>query len=675
MEPIMTITPSSIPRRRPTAPATLTRRRLLCGVSLALLATTNTAVGQNDAPDDHDPSSPPIRVYILMGQSNMVGFGRIGPAEAEGTLEYLVKTKGERQDLIDDSGDWRVREDVWCVQVTAGNRRGWLEPGFGARANLIGPELGFGITVGDRHHEPVLLIKASQGNRSLGWDILPPGSERFEHGGRIYAGYKDNPSSWTEDDPGKPVDWYAGKQYDDFVTDIRKVLDNLSDHTPASDDHPWEIAGFVWWQGHKDQNSAHASRYEANLVRLIASLRQEFDAPKAPFVLATIAFDGWKLAGAGQAVADAQLAVDGESGRHPKHQGNVKTVEVRDHWRDPAVSPTRQGHHYNHNAETYLLVGEALGQAMLDLEPPPKKDTRTFIPVVDEPTYHLLEGYDPKWRDQIRDGVEMARSFWGSYGPAHVFVVGAEDGETIPEASREAFLEDYCRWRTRGTGRTTAECRPHATERFIDIAERGESEAYLSWVEEFEQPEAELVFINVHQWYYDEDEIPDPVLRGIHEYTHVFQKGFATMPTWMMEGGAVFSEGWLPWIAGRCDDDFMATRMDRLMDRALTIDDPDLSIADMEDIDTAPANVRKYYRELAYDSGAWAVAFLIHQSPSQSVKTFRDEFFPLITKLGWESAVARYLGIDDKADFYRGFDAFMAAPRKTQMDLLREIQP
>ncbi len=119
----------------------------------------------------------------------------------------------------------------------------------------------------------------------------------------------------------------------------------------------------------------------------------------------------------------------------------------------------------------------------------------------------------------------------------------------------------------------------------------------------------------------------------------------------------------------------MATRMDRLMDRAMTVDDPDLSIADMEDIDTAPANVRKYYRELAYDSGAWAVAFLIHQSPSQSVKTFRDEFFPLITQLGWESAVARYLGIDDQADFYRGFDAFMAAPRKTQMDLLREIQP
>ncbi len=410
-------------------------------------------------------------------------------------------------------------------------------------------------------------------------------------------------------------------------------------------------------------------------MRLIESLRREFEAPDAPFVLATIAFEGWKLDGPGRTVADAQLAVDGESGRHPTHRGNVKTVEARDHWRDPSVSPTRRGHHYNQNAETYLLVGEALGEAMIALEPPPAKDTRTFIPVPDEPTYHVLEGYDPKWRRQIRDGVELARSFWGSYGPAHVFVVGSEDGETIPEASREAFLEDYCRWRTRGTGRTTAECRPHATERFIDVAERGDSEAYLSWVEEFEQPEAELVFINVHQWYHDEDEIPDPVLRGIHEYTHVFQKGFATMPTWMMEGAAVFSEGWIPWVAGKCDHDFMATRMDHLMDRALTVDDPDLTIADMEDIDTAPATVRKHYRELAYDAGAWAVVLLIHQSPTASVTAFRDEFHPMVTEFGWEEALVRYLDIEDKAVFYRAFDSFLRAPRKTQMTVLRELQP
>ena len=111
------------------------------------------------------------------------------------------------------------------------------------------------------------------------------------------------------------------------------------------------------------------------------------------------------------------------------------------------------------------------------------------------------------------------------------------------------------------------------------------------------------------------------------------------------------------------------------MDRARSVEDPDLTIADMEDIDTASAKVRKHYRELAYDTGAWAVAFLIHQSPSGSVAAYRDEFHPMITELGWEAALARYLDIEDKAVFYRAFESFLKAPRKTQMKVLRDIQP
>ncbi len=135
----------------------------------------------------------------------------------------------------------------------------------------------------------------------------------------------------------------------------------------GSKNQGYQVAGFVWWQGHKDQNPAHASVYEKNLVRLIKALREEFKAPDAPFVLATIAFEGWKLSGPGLQVANAQLAVSGEKGKYPEFKGNVKTVEARDFWRDASVSPSKQGYHYNHNAETYMLVGEALGRAMVEL--------------------------------------------------------------------------------------------------------------------------------------------------------------------------------------------------------------------------------------------------------------------------------------------------------------------
>ena len=240
--------------------------------------------------------------------------------------------------------------------------------GCGANAGAIGPELQFGHVVGDFHAEPVLLIKAAQGNRSLGWDFLPPGSERFTYEGRTYAGYGDRIPSWTEQDPGHEVDWYGGKQYDDSVRAVRDLLQQFGERFPQYAERGYELAGFVWWQGHKDGNPAHASRYEQNLVRFIRSLRAEFGVPEAPFVLATIGFHGWEMAGAQATVAAAQLAVSGETGCYPEFAGNVRTVETRGYWREAAVSPRNQDFHYNGNAETYLLVGEALGRAMVELQ-------------------------------------------------------------------------------------------------------------------------------------------------------------------------------------------------------------------------------------------------------------------------------------------------------------------
>ena len=66
-------------------------------------------------------------------------------------------------------------------------------------------------------------------------------------------------------------------------------------------------------------------------------------------------------------VANAQLAVSGETGKYPEFQGNVKTIETRDFWRAVEVSPRNQGFHYNQNAETYMLVGEAMGEGILEL--------------------------------------------------------------------------------------------------------------------------------------------------------------------------------------------------------------------------------------------------------------------------------------------------------------------
>jgi hypothetical protein len=287
------------------------------------------------------------------------------------------------------------------------------------------------------------------------------------------------------------------------------------------------------------------------------------------------------------------------------------------------------------------------------------------------PVYHLLEGYDPIWLDRVRDGIETARSYWGSYGPTHVWILGSHNGAAIDPAAKQAFVEDYCGSRTFPKGMRSEDCASYVESRFLDVAERDESEAYLSYLQETTPPRADLVFINVHKWFFKKDRVPDPTLRGIHEYTHVFQSSFGPTPTWMMEGGAVFAEAWLPAQHGWRD---LHGVMERCMESACRVADPAMSIADMEHVDSAPGKTIKYYRELAYDRGAWAVAFMIHESPTRRVSALRDEFYPSVTELGWEVALSRFVGVQDKRQFYAAFESFMGLSMEEQLTMLDRLK-
>ena len=52
---------------------------------------------------------------------------------------------------------------------------------------------------------------------------------------------------------------------------------------------------------------------------------------------------------------------------HPEFQGNVAFVGTRTFWRPQEQSLSGQAYHWNTNAETYYLIGNAMGKAMLRL--------------------------------------------------------------------------------------------------------------------------------------------------------------------------------------------------------------------------------------------------------------------------------------------------------------------
>lgn len=343
-------------------------------LGLSVLATTS--IFAQDLPDpDGKPAdiSKPVKVFIVMGQSNTLEMGAVG-GDKDGALEKAVKGENLYGFLTDAEGKWTVRQDVRNVSVMQkGNnmnvyRNDWLT----ISGNKIGIEIGIGHQLGNAVEEPVMVLKSSIGNRGLGWDLLPPGSESYEFTGMdnktkkettwVYAGYKQSPNRWEKGTEPVPIGWYAGKQYDDDTANAKKVLAEIGTYYPGAT--KYEIAGFIWWQGDKDRyDVAYASRYEKNLVNLIKALRKDFNAPDAPFVCATLgqtAKDSKE--GNDGLIFDAQMAVDGESGKYPEFKGNVATVYAH-----PLSMGGASNGHYNGNAKTYMNVGLGLGEAMAKL--------------------------------------------------------------------------------------------------------------------------------------------------------------------------------------------------------------------------------------------------------------------------------------------------------------------
>lgn len=335
------------------------------GLSGACVAQNAKVEPKQDIPrPDGKPAdmTKPVQVFILMGQSNMVGLGKITGGDP--SLEHAVKEKKKYPYLVDDAGNWTERKDVRNVRVMVGKGGGmqlfnneWMS----VKGKTIGPEIGIGHVVGNAVDAPVMLLKSCIGNRALGWDLLPPGSERFEYEGKVYAGYKDSPDSWVKGTEPKAIAWYAGKQYDDDTANAKKVLAELDKYYPGA--KGYEIAGFFFWQGERDCGSAAlSSRYEQNLVRFIKQLRKDFNAPNAKFVLATLGEASKGIGGNTGTVLDAHLAVDGNNGKHSEFKGNVATV-----YTNPMAQGGSGNGHYGGKAEVYMDVGEAMGRAMVNL--------------------------------------------------------------------------------------------------------------------------------------------------------------------------------------------------------------------------------------------------------------------------------------------------------------------
>ncbi|MFN3168897.1 MAG: sialate O-acetylesterase [Phycisphaeraceae bacterium] len=301
-----------------------------------------------------------VKVFLLAGQSNMQGHARAetgngGAAGAIGSLRYLVnEDPANYGHLGDGAGSWNTRDDVYVWSRDGGTpnpnsdqfRQGNLTVGFGAgyNAEKFGPELGFGNVVGDAFDEPVVLVKTSWGGASLADDFRPP-SAVDKRGGAV------------------------GEYYNRMLSTYQAALTDIQAMHPGKD---IDLVGFGWHQGWNDRVSqSRNDEYEANMADFINDVRDALSEPDLPFVIATTGMSGWsETHPRALSLMQAQLNI-GDPDKHPEFAGTVATVETRGMYRDAGVSPVNQAFHWHHNGETTYLIGQGMGEAMVELVPEP----------------------------------------------------------------------------------------------------------------------------------------------------------------------------------------------------------------------------------------------------------------------------------------------------------------
>jgi hypothetical protein len=371
-----------------------------------------TLVLSNDTPAPFVVGNGKLKIFILAGQSNMEGYGKVdrggdpdrtkivcplktdgtrnGPANilgGMGSLRAMVNNETAKYSYLVDASKtitYAVKEDIpGCVKgdtkiysswvtrsdvrvsywdekspgETVERRNGQLSVGFGvgndmsAGEGYIGPEFGFGHAMGNALTDKVLLIKTSWGGKSLAVDFRPPSSVGLGVGSPTIVATPDQ----------------TGFYYTEMVNKVRLVLSDVKKYYPDYDGKGYEVVGFGWHQGWNDRvTTSYVGQYEVNMANLIRDLRKDLNLPNLLVVIGNTGMAGAGSDSNSLNLINAQANV-ADPAKYPKFAGTVSTVDTRP-FHYPLTSPELGFiYHWNYNGESYFRVGDSMGAAMLKL--------------------------------------------------------------------------------------------------------------------------------------------------------------------------------------------------------------------------------------------------------------------------------------------------------------------
>ncbi|WP_437553329.1 sialate O-acetylesterase [Sorangium sp. So ce367] len=284
----------------------------------------------------------PVKVFVLAGQSNMVGYGvgRQLPVELQ-----------SQPDVWYDHYNPDAREGGPYAAATSADW-GPLEPKGEARR--YGPEITFGRAIAAAYPEHrIAIVKMAQGGTNLvdhwGRGLAPDPEVLYKS--QLYHALLGKLDSAT----------YEGDRalrYPEEVTRLDGALARLE-----SEGHPYEIAALVWMQGENEAGWSAAFSYGDTLRGFIAAIRADLGVPGLPVVLGRVS-DNLYPANGGPIAAGKEANIDAVRAA----QVTVAEEDPRVAWVDTddftARSPDDT---YHFDSAAYQLLGERFAEAYLAL--------------------------------------------------------------------------------------------------------------------------------------------------------------------------------------------------------------------------------------------------------------------------------------------------------------------
>jgi len=341
---------------------TITTRHESCLIWLAVLATCWFFPIASSSSDN-------VRIYLLTGQSNMVGEG------CEAHLDYLVTNNSAMYGhLKNANGDWTQHANVNVVvypEEGALNLETQLQPltsvGHGEEVDKFGPEVGIGWTLAEKYpNTKILLIKVAWGGIDLAINLRPPSSS----------------TKWNGDDSISIADKYgssdaglAGQYYQNLISRTNAVLTALPTETYGSSPELDGIFFLQGWNDLADQSGNRMQEYEYNLVNFITDIRSDLNAIDVPFVFGESGQHGDSHDGMGHEVRvdGVRQAQQNVAKRYPQFfcnaqlAGIAKIVIALQDQNKQCPTPTSckcpEFHYYN-NAEIFYKIGLEMGNIM-----------------------------------------------------------------------------------------------------------------------------------------------------------------------------------------------------------------------------------------------------------------------------------------------------------------------